>query len=795
MVTRRFCSFVLAAAAVLLLVIVTPVNAQKGFGKTLLVSGGEVFVGEPENVYRSGAVHVYAKDGAEWTQIAELTAPDAEMGDYFGQSMAIDGGRLVVGSTGGENNPGSAYVFERGEDGWTYGATLSAGGIESDDRFGFAVGLAGDVAFVGAPGSDESPGRTYVYKRGEDGRWTEAAQLEGSSTEDGSAFGTAIVAEGGRVFVGAPGQNREAGGVYIFERDDASDDWIESILLEGRITEQGDRYGASLDFIEDELIVGVPQFAGRVGGAIVYREQPENGGWQGASLLLPFSTPNAPSFGSAVAISLDEVWVGAPMGALLNGSAYRFIRGDDGSFEASSPLPADDLQRGDRFGDALDVDGGVGAIGARGDDYGAGGVIVYERGSDGHWAHAATLRSASVGLQPITGSIATCEDGAARMFDCDQVDLLSFLPISSLGGARGVQLNDIWGWTDPASGREYALVGRVDGTAFVDVTDPHNPRYLGELPKTEGSPGSVWRDIKVHQDHAFIVADNAGQHGMQVFDLTQLRAVGSRPPVTFEPTSRYTEIHSAHNIVVNTETGFAYAVGSSGGGETCGGGLHMINIQDPTNPTFAGCYAAEGTGRAGTGYTHDAQCFIYNGPDAEHSGRELCFGSNETALNIADVTDKVNPQSIATVSYPNVSYTHQGWISEDHRYFYVNDELDEISGNVDQTRTLIWDVTDIDDPQLVKEYVWGTEASDHNLYIRGNLMYQSNYASGLRIHDISDPENPREVGFFDTMPVGDGGPGFSGSWSNYPFLESGTIIVSSIGEGLFLLKKKEEIGL
>jgi choice-of-anchor B domain-containing protein len=335
----------------------------------------------------------------------------------------------------------------------------------------------------------------------------------------------------------------------------------------------------------------------------------------------------------------------------------------------------------------------------------------------------------------------------------------------------------------------------VDGTSFVDVTDPYNPVYLGDLPKTAGSPGSAWRDMKVYRDHAFIVADNAGSHGMQVFDLTQLRNAAASAPIAFTETARYDRINSAHNIVINTDTGFAYTVGNSGGGETCGGGLHMINIQDPTNPTFAGCYSAEGTGRAGTGYSHDAQCIVYHGPDVTYQGREICFGSNETALNVADVSDKANPVNISSATYPNVAYTHQGWITDDHRYFFVDDELDELSGNVPFTRTIIWDVTDLDDPQLAKEYMWGVTSTDHNLYIRGNLMYQSNYQSGLRIHDISDPENPVEVGFFDTMPVGENRTGFAGSWSNYPYFESGTIAVSSIGEGLFLLKKRDEPGL
>jgi len=91
---------------------------------------------------------------------------------------------------------------------------------------------------------------------------------------------------------------------------------------------------------------------------------------------------------------------------------------------------------------------------------------------------------------------------------------------------------------------------------------------------------------------------------------------------------------------------------------------------------------------------------------------------------------------------------------------------------------------------MVKEHFGTTKSSDHNIYVRGNLMYQSNYVSGLRVLDISDPENPVEVGFFDTVPFGDNGPGFSGSWSNYPFFESGTIVVTSSREGVFLLKKR-----
>jgi choice-of-anchor B domain-containing protein len=264
-------------------------------------------------------------------------------------------------------------------------------------------------------------------------------------------------------------------------------------------------------------------------------------------------------------------------------------------------------------------------------------------------------------------------------------------------------------------------------------------------------------------------------------------------PVTFTPTNTYDKIASAHNIVVNEETGFAYVVGASAGGETCGGGLHMMNLQDdPANPTFAGCFSDPNTGNAGTGYSHDAQCIVYQGPDEAHRDKEICFGANETALSIADISDKDNPVALSQAAYPNVGYAHQGWVSDDHRYFFLGDELDELSGTAPQTRTLVWDIEDLDDPVLATEYMGETSASDHNLYIQGRYMYQSNYVAGMRVIDISDPTAPVEVGYFDTVPFGDDIPGFSGSWSNYPYFASGVIVVSSMREGMFLLRKREQ---
>ncbi len=376
----------------------------------------------------------------------------------------------------------------------------------------------------------------------------------------------------------------------------------------------------------------------------------------------------------------------------------------------------------------------------------------------------------------------SCVGGQADGFACSSVDLLSFVPRSSIGGAAA-SVNDLWGWTDPLTGREYGLIGLSNGTAFVDVTLPEQPEYIGTLPTQ--SFGSSWRDIKVYRDHAFIVAE-ASAHGVQVFDLTRLRGVTARP-TTFGPNAVYTGIGSAHNIAINEETGYAFAVGSRGGDFLCGPGLHMIDVRIPTEPTLAGCFAHSGTGRAGTGYTHDAQCVVYRGPDGDYSGKEICVGANENYISIADVTDKLAPRIISSGTYPTSNYIHQGWFTDDQRYFLQNDELDELRSVVLKTTTYIWDLSDLDAPVVLGTYEGSTTASDHNLYVVNHWAYMANYRAGLEVVDFTDINNPREVAFFDTFPANDL-PGTNGAWSVYPYFDSGNVLVSAIEDGFFILR-------
>ncbi|MCE2613711.1 choice-of-anchor B family protein [Flavobacteriaceae bacterium D16] len=368
-----------------------------------------------------------------------------------------------------------------------------------------------------------------------------------------------------------------------------------------------------------------------------------------------------------------------------------------------------------------------------------------------------------------------CEDGMAGSYPCSGYDLLGQIFLGTFNASSG---NDIWGWTDPATDKEYVLMGLNNGTAFVDITDTENLIYLGKLPTATGP--SSWRDIKVYQDHAFIGSEANG-HGMQVFDLTRLREIAN-PPVEFTADFVYNGFGNSHNIVINEATGFAYAVGTSRN-DAFNGGAHFIDIGDPGNPVQAGGYGD-------SGYTHDAQVVTYNGPDAYYAGREIFIGANENQVVLVDVTDKNNPIAISTLTYPNLGYTHQGWFTEDQRYFLLGDELDELNQGF-QSRTLVFDFEDLDNPVLHTTYLGPTSAIDHNGYVKGTEFFLANYTAGVRVLDISNIENEviTEVGFFDSYPSSNTAQ-FDGVWSVYPYFESGKIVLSDINSGLFIIRKQ-----
>ena len=367
-----------------------------------------------------------------------------------------------------------------------------------------------------------------------------------------------------------------------------------------------------------------------------------------------------------------------------------------------------------------------------------------------------------------------CLEGFAGNYPCLGYDLLAQISLREFGSNSA---NDNWGWKDPETEKEYVLLGLDDGTAFIDISDPENPFFLGKLPTA--STTSPWRDVKVFKNHAFIVSE-AQNHGLQVFDLTKLRSVKNFE--IFDASAILEDFGNAHNIWINEASSFAYVMGSN----LYAGGPVFIDISDPKNPKILGGYSRER-------YTHDAHVVNYIGPDPEFQGKEIFFGSNSDGgennrIVILDVTDKLNPSKISTIDYSGPGYTHQGFLTEDHRYFFLGDELDELQFGL-KTQTRIFDFSSLKEPKLHFKYFSNFDAIDHNGYIVGEYFFLANYSAGLRVIDISEVQNKTifEKGFFDTYPS-DNNPKFNGVWSIYPFFESGVIAISDIESGLFLVK-------
>jgi choice-of-anchor B domain-containing protein len=397
---------------------------------------------------------------------------------------------------------------------------------------------------------------------------------------------------------------------------------------------------------------------------------------------------------------------------------------------------------------------------------------------------------------PCVGGFATV---GGKSYPCNGLTLQSYISAATMGAAEG---QDSWGWTDPQSGKEYAIVALDNGTAFVDISNPTSPKYLARLNSQVSS--SLWRDVKVYKNYAFIVSDANGNHGMQIFDLKRLRTLTGSPAITYTKTQTDGNLFwdgtgssrkgSAHNIVINETSGYAYILGSQGYNS---GGPIIVKLDNnndgiPTDPVVVKLYPT-------LGYCHDAEVVMYDGPDPDYQGHEIMIGafSGNNKVNIIDFTNKTSPTLISSVTYANKYYTHQGWFTEDKRFFIAGDEVDEetIGG---KTRTLVFNVEDLDNPSLVYSYYGATDAIDHNGYVRGNRFYLANYAAGLRIIKVDGLYNTSpsmsEVNYFDCFPQNNNAA-FNGTWNVYPYFASGNLIATGFGDenvngdgGLFVIK-------
>lgn len=379
----------------------------------------------------------------------------------------------------------------------------------------------------------------------------------------------------------------------------------------------------------------------------------------------------------------------------------------------------------------------------------------------------------------LSNGITLCVDGFAGPYPCHDYDLMTLIRRETLLGPLPTQeFAYIWGWVDPTTQKEYALVGSTRGVLFIDVTDPVSPVYIGLMPSFNQSHHR--QIIRTFGNYAYMVSES-NDYGMRVFDLTRLHSVDlNQVPVNFTADTHYSAFGSAGRIDINEDKGYAYVVGTL----THNGGPHFIDITSPLVPLPAG-------GHNDDGLTRSVQVVTYNGPDPDYQGKEILIGCNEGKVVIVDVTNKNNPTTISTIEYGDAGYPIEGRFTQNKRYFILGDFWDEIGSGGLSTRTIMLDFQDLDDPKIHAYYAGPTQASDFGVELSKNTLYVANLSAGVRMVSLSTIEDfyLEEIGYFDTYLENDDAIGYIGATNTYPHLPSGNILVNDI-YGIFIIRKQ-----
>lgn len=383
---------------------------------------------------------------------------------------------------------------------------------------------------------------------------------------------------------------------------------------------------------------------------------------------------------------------------------------------------------------------------------------------------------------------AQCVNGKAGNFSCKNIDLVAHMALADFS-SRPSAANDIWGHVDLNTGTEYALIGLRNGTAVVSLAEPENPVEVGTI----AGSSTAWRDIKVYQYfdsslrrwQAYAYVSSEGSDGIQIIDLNRL-------PMSISLAATYRGVSSTHNVYIsgvdytsNSQNSATAPLLHLAGQNTQRGAVSTLSLANPTElrPVWQQSTAVPAD------YSHDVATMQVEDAravsDCRQSPCQVLFDFNEQEIRLWDSSLAGAPSPLASVSYDQASYVHSGWSTEDNRFLFVHDELDE-TGFALNTTVRVFALDNLKSPQLTKVWRGPTAAIDHNGFVRGNRYYMSNYQRGLTVLDITNPTEPSEAGFFDTFLPSDGAA-FNGMWGTYPYLPSGLILGSDINSGLYIL--------
>ena len=358
---------------------------------------------------------------------------------------------------------------------------------------------------------------------------------------------------------------------------------------------------------------------------------------------------------------------------------------------------------------------------------------------------------------PVTTSAAAPTSATTRAFN---MRLLAHLDLATLTSTAHVHHDEPfevegafsgsgnWGYTSP-DGRRFALTGVSTGLSIVEVTDAASPRNVGVIP----GPESQWREVKTYKQFVYVTTE-ARPHGLDIIDM-------SVPDHPVKVGTWNLTLASAHTLWIDAERGLLFANGTRNAAGQANG-MRILSLEpDPRNPREVGSFTPY--------YIHDSYL---------RGGMLYASAINDGFESLLDVSDPRNVREL-TRFFTGGRVTHNSWPTADGRYLFTTDERGgrPLEG---------WDMADPLAPRKVGEYIAQPNSIPHNVMIDGSRLLVAHYTEGVHLLDISNPERPQVMGFYDTYE-GPGG-GFNGVWGAYIFPGSDLIVASDISGGLFVVR-------
>jgi choice-of-anchor B domain-containing protein len=317
-------------------------------------------------------------------------------------------------------------------------------------------------------------------------------------------------------------------------------------------------------------------------------------------------------------------------------------------------------------------------------------------------------------------------------------------------------------WGMDINGREIAVVGGAKHILFLDVTDPAKPVLLKKFPSDFTT---VWREFRSYKNRVYAVSDGTSE-GLRIFDLSKV------PGDIVETAKMSTFFSRSHTITIDTLHGRAYFNGT----DTRRNGLIVLDLtRNPDQPIQLASVELPG------GYIHDSYV----------RDNIIYASSGYNGLYVYDFTTPTTPRTLASVS--TSGYNHNSWLTMDGRYLFYTEEIPSKRPVqvVDMGRLAMGEI------QVVKSFLdmslplanpGDQGAIAHNVFIKGNLLYNSQYEDGVLVYDITNPLEPKLIARYDTSPDNTKYNGYYGNWGCYPWFRSGNLLAADMQNGVFMVR-------